>query len=68
MRGISLPTANSCFRFGGRKAGQGPKQLDVMLREDILNPELPVEVIRHRCDSVVEALLPYLQESDHKRL
>ena len=42
------------------------KQLDVMLREDILNPELPVEVIRHRCDSVVEALLPYLQESDHK--
>lgn len=42
------------------------KQLDVMLREDILNPELPVGVIRHRCGSVVEALLPHLRESDHK--
>lgn len=41
------------------------KLLDTILQEDLLDPRLPVELIRNRCVSIIEALLPYLEEKDH---
>lgn len=43
------------------------KPLDTILQEDILNNTLPIELIRHRCASVIEAMLPYLEKEDRSR-
>lgn len=43
------------------------KPLDTILQEDLLNNTLPIELIRHRCGSVIEVMLPYLEETDRNR-
>ncbi len=40
------------------------KALETILGQDLLDTSLPVELIRHRCGSILEALLPYLEERD----
>ncbi|CCX38458.1 transcriptional regulator AraC family [Clostridium sp. CAG:1013] len=40
------------------------KPLETLLQEDILNNTMPIELIRHRCGSVIEVLFPYLDEEN----
>ena len=43
------------------------KPLETILQEDLLDSTLPIELIRHRCGSLIEAMLPYLEEEDRNR-
>lgn len=46
------------------KLEKAQRTLDTIWGQDMQNASLPVEIIRHRCGNVVEALLPYLEEEE----